>query len=225
MSHVDGAALGSVLAIVLLKFKFVDCENWDIFAVIEGRQGESKKAAARRRSKMIKSSSAVTQLPGDKPKGKSKKKRKKGEPRPVTSIEDGAASALRALRLHLEYGEIEAALAAYQSSRTKFAGWQPQESDWRDLIQALLDQGFWGDAAHVMRDYVGNVAEPSPRVRLKLAQILIQKLSRPTQGLGVLREIPDGALPANLEPTRQKLAQEAEHMLEEGELELKDELW
>jgi membrane associated rhomboid family serine protease len=225
MSHLDGAILGAVLAVALLKFKLVECENWDIFAVIEGRQGESKKAAAKRRSMMIRPSSDVTRLRGDKPKSKGKRKRKKGEARPVKSIEDSSASALRSLRLHLEYGEIEAALAVYKSSSSKLSGWQPQESDWRDLIQALLDQDYCGEAAHVMRDYVRNASEPSPRVRLKLAQVLIQKLSRPTQGLGVLQEIPEGALPAKLEPVRQKLVEEAEHMREEGELELQDELW
>jgi membrane associated rhomboid family serine protease len=225
MSHLVGAILGAVLAVVLLKLKLVDCENWDIFALIEGRPGESKKAAAKRRAMTIRPSSDVTRLPGSQPKSKAKKKRKKGEPRPVTSIEDSSAGALRNLRLHLEYGEIEAALAVYKNSSKKLAGWQPQESDWRDLIQALLDQDDWGEAAHVMRDYVSKVPEPSPRVRLKLAQVLIEKLARPTQGLGVLQEIPDGALPAKLEPTRQKLVEEAEHMREEGELELKDELW
>ena len=225
MSHVDGAILGAVLAIALLKLKLVDCENWDIFAVIQGRQGESKKSAAKRRSMMIRPSTEATRLPGEKPNNKSKKKRKKGEAAPVTSIEDSSAGALRTLRLHLEYGEIEAALAVYKKSSTKLTGWQPQESDWRDLIQALLDQDDWGEAAHVMRDYVRRAPEPSPRVQLKLAQVLIQRLARPTQGLGILQEIPDGALSAKLEPMRQKLIEEAEHMREEGELELQDELW
>jgi membrane associated rhomboid family serine protease len=225
MSHLVGAILGAALAVALLKFKLVDCENWDLFAVIEGRQGESKKAAAKRRSMMIRPSSGVSRLPGDKPKTKAKKKRKKGEARPVTSIEDSSAGALRTLRLHLEYGEIEAAMAVYKKSSSKLSGWQPQEADWRDLIQALLDQGSWGEAAHLMRDYLRKAPEPSPRIRLKLAQVLIQKLARPTQGLGILQEIPEGALPAKLEPTRQKLVEEAEHMLEEGELELQDELW
>ena len=121
--------------------------------------------------------------------------------------------------------KIEAALAVYKKSSSKLSGWQPQESDWRDLIQALLDQDFWGEAAHVMRDYLRKTPEPSPRVRLKLAQVLIQKLARPTQGLGILQEIPDGALPAKLEPMRQQLVEQAEHMREEGELELQDELW
>ncbi|HKI18226.1 MAG TPA: rhomboid family intramembrane serine protease, partial [Isosphaeraceae bacterium] len=36
-----GAILGVVLAIALLKLGLVDCENWDLFAVLEGRQGRS----------------------------------------------------------------------------------------------------------------------------------------------------------------------------------------
>ena len=76
-----------------------------------------------------------------------------------------------------------------------------------------------------MRDYVQRAAEPSPRVRLKLAQVLLQKLARPLQALTVLGQIPDGSLPASLEPLRRKLIQEAEHMREEGDLELQDELW
>ena len=103
-------------------------------------------------------------------------KRKKDDARPVTSIEDSSASALRTLRQHLEFGEIEAALAVYKTSSIQISGWQPQPSDWVDLIQALLSQDSWGEAARVMLDYVRKAPEPSPRVRLKLGQILIQKL-------------------------------------------------
>ena len=77
MSHLVGAILGAGLAVALLKFKLVDCENWDLFAVIEGRQGESKKAAAKRRSMMIRPSSDVTRLPGDKPKPRRKRRGRK----------------------------------------------------------------------------------------------------------------------------------------------------
>ena len=76
-----------------------------------------------------------------------------------------------------------------------------------------------------MRDYVQRSAQPSPRVRLKLAQVLLQKLARPAAGLTVLGQIPDGSLPRSLEPIRRKLVEEAEHMREEGDLELQDELW
>jgi hypothetical protein len=53
---------------------------------------------------------------------------------------------------------------------------------------------------------------------------LIQKLARPLQALTILGQIPEGSLPESLEATRRKLIDEAEHMREEGDLELQDEL-
>jgi membrane associated rhomboid family serine protease len=223
MAHLGGTVLGFGIGALLLKRDLVDCENWDLFAVMAGRHGDPKKAAQKRQATTVRPMGEKTRLPGNEP--RKKKTAKKSGRKPVKSIEDKSAAALRTLRLHLEMGEIEAALSVYKTSRGRIDGWQPQESDWLDLIGALTEQDDWGEAAHVMRDYCRTVSAPAPRVRLKLAQVLIQKLSRPAQGLEVLREIPDGALSAKLEPLRDRLTEQAEHMREEGELELKDELW
>src|SRR5439155_24854882 len=135
------------------------------------------------------------------------------------------ATVHRASRKHREIGEVKAALAVYTKSSSSLAGWQPPEPDWRDLIEGLVDQSLWNDAVRVMRDYVGKLPEPSPRVRLKLAQILIQKLDRPLQALKVLDQVPEGSLPDALEAMRSQLARRAEAMQEEGPLELEDEMW
>ena len=200
--------------------KWVDCENWDLFAVMEGRQGQSKAAARRAKARVHLVSAEYRR--SNTPKQKKKGKKAKGT---VSSIEDAAAVALRTMRRHLELGEVEAAVAVYQKSSRSLAGWQPEESDWVDLIQAVLDQNAWGDAALIMRDYVKRSPAPSPRIRLKLAQVLIQRLARPTLGLTVLDQIPEGSLPESLEATRRKLVRQAEQMREDGELELQDEMW
>jgi membrane associated rhomboid family serine protease len=220
LDHTSGALLGFVVAVALLKRKWVDCENWDLFAVLEGRKGQSKSAAKKAKSRAVLLSSEYRRKSGAKPKRKGKKGNE-----PVKSVEDAAASSRRTMRLHLELGEVEAALAVYSRSSHSLSGWQPAESDWIDLIQALLNQSAWGDATTVMRDYVERTPEPSPRVRLKLAQVLIHKLGRPLQALKVLGQIPEGSLPDALEGGRQKLVRQAEQMREDGELELQDELW
>jgi membrane associated rhomboid family serine protease len=220
LDHSVGALLGLVLAVVLLKFKWVDCENWDLFAVMEGRQGQSKAAARKANTRTHLVSAEYRRSNARKP----KKKGKKAEG-PVSSIEDAAAVALRTMRRHLELGEVEAAVAVYQKSNRSVAGWHPEESDWVDLIQAVLDQNAWDDAALIMRDYVRRSPTPSPRIRLKLAQVLIQRLSRPTLGLTVLDQITEGSLPQLLEATRRKLVRQAQQMREDGELELQDEMW
>ena len=65
--------------------------------------------------------------------------------------------------------------------------------------------------------------QPSPRVRLKLAQVLVQNLGRPMQALKVLGQIPEGSLPEKLETMRRQLARRAEAMREEGPLGARDE--
>ncbi len=218
--HTTNAVLGFVVAVVLVKLDWVDCENWDLFAVIQGRKGQSKAAAQRAKARMPMVSSEFRRKNAGK-----RKRRDKSKSAQVSSMEDAGAAALRSMRLHLELGEVEAALAVYQKSSRSLSAWQPDESAWVDLIQTLLNLNAWGDAARVMRDYVQRSAQPSPRVRLKFAQVLIHKLARPLQALTILGQIPDGSLPDSLEPIRRKLVHEAENLREEGDLELQDELW
>ncbi len=220
LDHSIGAVLGFVLAVVLLRLDLVDCENWDLFAVLQGRQGKSKKQS--RKSRVRERRVAVE---FDRPSGARKKRPAKGAASRVKSVEDAPAAALRRMRLHLELGEVEAALAVFKKSSRLFPKWELQESDWLDLVQAVLDENRWGDAATVMLEYVRRTAQPAPRVRLKLAQVLLQKLARPQQALKVLEEIPAGSLSKKLEPMRLQLVRKAEHMREEGDLELQDELW
>jgi membrane associated rhomboid family serine protease len=220
LDHSVGAVLGFVLAVVLLKNKWVDCENWDLFAVMEGRQGQSKAVARKVKARAHLVSAEYRR--SNTPKQKKKGKKAKGA---VSSVEDAAALALRTMRLHLELGEVEAAVAVYKKSSRSLAGWQPQESDWVALIQAVLDQNAWGDAALIMRDYLKRSPTPTPRIRLKLAQVLIQRLARPALGLTVLDQIPESSLPELLEATRKKLVRQAQQMREDGELELQDEMW
>jgi membrane associated rhomboid family serine protease len=220
LDHAVGAVLGFALAVVLLKWKWVDCENWDIFAVMQGRQGQSKAAAGKAKARAPLVSAEYRR--SNTPKQKRKSKKARGI---ANSVEDATAHALRTLRRHLELGEVEAAIAVYRKSSRSLAGWHPEESDWVALIQAVLDQNAWDDAAVIMRDYIKRSPAPSPRIRLKLAQILIQRLARPTLGLSVLDQIPDGSLAESLEATRRKLVRQAEQMRADGELELQDEMW
>jgi membrane associated rhomboid family serine protease len=220
-----GAIIGIVLGIVLLKLRLVDCENWDIFAVIEGREGQSRRRAKKGKTARRFISAGYAPAPkrkeraGRKPKGR-------GTGSPVKSIVDPSTQALRAIREHLDLGEVEAALAVYRKTTGSRPDWQFPESDCRDLAKALLEQHAWEDAAAVMRDHVRFAFEPSARIRLKLAQVLIEKLARPMQALKVLEEIPEGTLSESLEEIRQRLVQQATeiHEDEEGPMEFQDEL-
>jgi hypothetical protein len=138
--------------------------------------------------------------------------------------EDREGAALRSLRGHLELDETEAALGVYQKAREQIAGWKPPPPEWLDLIKALVKHQMWESAVAVMQSYVEEVEAPSPRVRLKLAQLLVQKQERPARALRVLEQLENGPLPENLEAIRRQLGARARQMLEEGVLELGDEV-
>ena|SRR5271166_4646249 len=146
------------------------------------------------------------------------------KPRPGTvSFEGPAEAAVRALRGHLELGEIEAALGVYLKSREQVIGWQPPPREWVELIKGLVEQQSWESAISVMQQYEKEVEAPSSRVRLKLAQLLVQKQERPARALKVLGQISAGSLPEPLDALRRQIASQAQQMLDEGVLELGDE--
>lgn len=209
--HLSGVAIGFALGTALLKLGWVDCENWDLYAVIGHHEGRPK-------------GPATVKIKGPKADRKAKAKRKKpAEAAP--SPEDRSAAATRRLQAHLEAGEVAEAYASYDKSVRTIAGWMPPDADWLALIQALLAAEDWRTGATLMQDYLRRSPKPSARVRLRLAQILVKEQQRPAHALKILDEIPPGTLPENLEATARQLRRQAERMREEGVLELEGEAW
>jgi membrane associated rhomboid family serine protease len=210
--HLSGAAVGFVLGWVMVKRDMVDCEGWDLFAVLQGRQGQSRETTRVRRAPR----------PSEEPR---KPARRAEKSRGAVSSEDRAAGAVRRIQGHLDAGEAEAAYGVYEKAIRTIGGWKPPDQEWLDLIKVLNGAKLWPDSVKVMEEYLRRAAEPSPRVRLKLGQILINEQSRPAHALRVLGEIAEGALPASLEALRKRLVARAEQMREEGVLELDGEAW
>jgi hypothetical protein len=210
LAHVLGAVIGFPLAVVMLKAGWVDCENWDLFAVLQRREGRSREKASLMLAK--KKTSRFGGWSSTKP-----KTRKRSNETVETSPEDRAADALRRLQRLAEQGDADATLVAYRKARD-LPAWSPSERELMDLIKPLLVQRAWSSATPLMRDYIQRFPNQADRMRLKLAQVLIRDLDRPTQALRVLAEI--GALPAQLDALRLQLTRQAEQMQEEGVLEL-----
>jgi membrane associated rhomboid family serine protease len=211
--HLSGAAVGFVVATIMLKLKWVDCENWDLYTVFGNRGGKSK-GSSRRKARR---SEAEEHEP--------RPKRKAAESTPATSPEERAAAATRRLKGHLEAGSAAEAYASYDKSVRTIAGWMPADADWLALIQALLTAQDWRTAVTVTEDYLRRSTKPSARVRLRLAQVLVKEFQRPAHALNVLDEIPAGALPENLEAAANQLRRQAEQMRDDGVLELDGNAW
>ncbi len=209
--HLSGAVLGFALGVALLKLGKVDCEHWDLFAVLGHHEGRPP-------------GPAQAHIEGPKADRKAKAKAKATKAA-ATTPEDRAAAATRRLAALLESGSAEAAYASYDKSVRTVAGWTPPEADWLALIQALLEAQDWRSGVIVMEDYLRRSPKPSPRVRLRLAQVLVKEQQRPAHALKVLGEIPEGALPEKLLAAADQLRRQADRMIEEGVLELEGEAW
>ena len=207
--HLSGAALGFAVGTAMLRLGWVDCEHWDLYSVLKGHHGRP--------------ASGVKTVKMAAPKAKAKARRPRAaEP---ASPEDRIEGAHRRLKGYLDAGDVLQAHAAYDKAVRTLPGWTPRDADWVALIQALLAAQDWRAGATTMEDYLRRSPNPSSRVRLRLAQVLIKEQQRPAHALLVLDAIPAGGLPENLAAAARQLRRQAEQMREEGVLELEGEAW
>ncbi len=193
MLHLAGAVPGFALAIAMLKFGLVDCERWDIFAVLAGRQGDAPRKTLDARSTV--------------------------EAEQVRAGRRSTAMALFAS--HLAEGRAGEA-AALHKKMSQLGDWKLTDEQLLDLIKALHREKLWTLSVPPMMEYLQTVSD-IPRMRLKLAQVLLVHEKRPSRALHVLEKIPAQTLPADLEKLRQQLQSRAIAMREAGELELEEE--
>ncbi len=143
MLHLFGAAIGFVVGVAMLKLGWVDCENWDLFAVMAGREGKEPPPK--------KSVQAAA---------------------PPTSPARLAEAKARLHEL-VEAGQFDGALALHLALTRSMNGWQLSEAEMLGLIQGLHTAGKWNESIPLMVESLGRWPERSLKMRLKLAQILI----------------------------------------------------
>jgi hypothetical protein len=194
--HLLGAGVGLIVGIGMLKLDWVDCEGWDLFNVLAGREKEAQ--LERRTSR---------------------------DEEEAVPVRIDPAGSLRHLASVAAAGQASAVPALYQRLRIDTKYRPLPKTEFLHLIAALHDQKAWGDSIPLMVDFLKMHQENSARVRLRLAQIILAHLDRPSQALRVLGKIQSGELPTNLEATRRKLMVRAEALRDAGALELQTEDW
>jgi membrane associated rhomboid family serine protease len=198
--HLIGAAVGFGVGTWLLKTDRVDCEGWDLYAVWAGREGEKVKKRKKKKPK----SKAELQAANQK-------------------LEQNRAAALAEIQRLLAQGNVRGVYAINKKMSQTIKDWQLAEPDSRQLIAKMLEAEAWSESIELMVSHLAHFSDAA-RVRLRLAQVLIQNERRPAQALRVLAKLP-GNLPAALEPLRKKLLAEAKQLQEQAPVELACEDW
>ncbi|HEX5442550.1 MAG TPA: rhomboid family intramembrane serine protease [Pirellulales bacterium] len=200
--HLSGAALGFVVGIWLVKSGSVDCEGWDLFAVLAGDEGRKTKKKKRRKPKAAADAQRESQ-----------------------QLEARRTAALDEVRRLLVAGQARGAHALAKKMSQTLDGFGLAEDDSLKLIAALNKEHAWNESVEQMVAHLAQFPEKSSRVRLKLGQLLVRELNRPAQGLRVLSKLESGDLPASLDSLRRQLMAEATQRQEQGAVELAGEDW
>jgi hypothetical protein len=143
MLRLIGVVIGFGVGVAMLKLRWVDCENWDLFAVMAGREGKEP---------------AVTERP---------------EPVSAANREARLVDAKARLDELLAEGQIDGALALHLALGRSMHDWELSESELLALIKGLHARQNWIASIPLMADYLRRWPERSAKMRLKLAQILI----------------------------------------------------
>jgi hypothetical protein len=93
------------------------------------------------------------------------------------------------------------------------------------IIKHLHGQSRWSDSAPFLADLVRRFPEGADTARVKLAQICIVELDRPSTAMELLQATDMARLSAPQAALAKKLAAKAEQMLADGDVELDTESW
>jgi membrane associated rhomboid family serine protease len=201
--HIIGASVGFAVAVVLLKARLVDCENWDIFSVWAGRN---------------------TMTEEEREQADYKKQASKQQPEEINQ-QSLRETALKEIHEIILSGQPQLALKFHQRISRELPGWDLPENDLFNLILALHKNKLWAESVPVMAEYIAKHPLKAALVRLKLAQILVTVEKRPAQALKQMAKIDGAALDARQREFLEKLRAKAEQLHQQDPYEIADQEW
>jgi hypothetical protein len=196
--HLMGAAAGIALGVIMLKKGWVDCENWDLFSVLAGRNTMSTEELVELRRQ------------SDDWQQKQYERRE---------------SALEQIRGIIADGRPALAYKAHQKMARSIEDWHLPEPDFLKLIAAYHEQKMWSESVEAMVEYLREHREHEAHVRLRLAQILVEIEKRPGQALRVMDKISPELLTDKKRESLSRLRRKAEKLRDEDPYEPVDEGW
>jgi membrane associated rhomboid family serine protease len=209
--HLSGACWGLLVGLLVLKMGWVDCENWDVFSLLNKRRGLAKAWKSR----------------GARP-DRSKANERLGRgvvvvcDRPAVSSDERIGRSFAKIHRSIEAGDLMAAQAAFDKWMLLIGDFAPRDA-LLGIIRAFHACEGLAASVPAMRALCRLYPENSERVRLKLSSILLRQLERPADALRHLRQISDEGQEPNFRRHRRKLVDEAERMLAEGVLEIEED--
>lgn len=199
--HLLGAIMGGIAGFLFLKFKWVDCEGWDLLSVMTGNHA----AAIATRERVG---------------GPDPKKRAADEQAERERVQRRKQDVALQIQKLLQAGQPLPAFILYKKMTDTLGDLGLSAAQLLQLGKGLLDAKQIPECIAAWLAYLKVEAGPAVKLRLKLAQLLIERAGRPATALEVLAGISSAPLPAEFEVYRKQLLAKANAQLEDAELEL-----
>jgi hypothetical protein len=179
--HMMGAVLGFAIGIVMLKKKWVDCENWDVFSVwAEKHRGDrDRDMNIDAEIAKIKNKAPAAALP------------------PHMSPE----LAIAQIREKIAARSPGEALMLRKEIRRAMPQFELPETDLLQLSDLVMKQNRWAEVAELWSGYLAVYSARSIAIRIRLAGIFVEHLKSPRKAQKLLNEVE----PTQLAATERKL--------------------
>jgi len=215
--HFSGAVVGLWVGVGMLVLGWVDCENWDLIAVMRGTHGSPEKAAetiARRKARYNPPPIPLTEaVPGEPP-----PERFLSRPAGARTVKD-VQDRMRDLLLERK---ATAALAEFRTMQHFHPEWKLNEPELRALVNGLFRARAWNDVIPLMDEYIARFPGRADRIRLRRAGLAVQVEQRPRFALKQIDAIAAETLNDDDLHLRKKIRIAAKQLIEQGILELGD---
>ncbi len=175
--HAMGAIIGFGVGVALFKLKLVDCEDWDLFAVMSGHYGPW---ARDRHGYPIDRDGADVKMDFEDP--DEKKKKKHAPSRAARKKKLGSVAEF------VESGDYMRAVDELHNLRLRDAAAMPDEETMKDLAAGLVKEQLYDDAVPIMQEYIKAFPENANGMWLRLANVFL-KSSDAASALKTLKEI------------------------------------
>ncbi|MGC1274297.1 MAG: rhomboid family intramembrane serine protease [Planctomycetaceae bacterium] len=200
--HLTGATIGLAIGVVMLKKSWVDCEGWDLFAVMSNTHGRQigrdefyHRDAAFQAGKIATPSEPKHEQPTEKVGSKTLDPRQR-------------------IRKFLDGGDAISALGEYEKLVAFHPTWRLGCETLGDLAEAAYRDKSFDDARPLMQQYLERFPDEVPaaatRIRVKYARMLIDFTKRPAEGVAVLNEVDPSMLSPKVANACQELRKRAD---------------
>ena len=207
--HMVGCVIGFVVGVVYHKKGWVDCEHWDLFSVLSGKYGRfAEKDWA---------------LGGYSPTGKTYS----DVPLPAGATEDDReaasttrarkeSSAMKRVNALIDGGDVLTAAEELMSMRLHETNICPDEARTKKLAMGLLQAQAYDDAEIWLQEYIDTYPGNNAWARIRISQLLLTQLRRPTAALQTLKGLSLEGIDQNLQNLAKKIVRTAKEQVRSG---------